>query len=247
MSGNRPIDRDEVLDEVREEYARRTQRFDTLDPRGRRMFERLMRRRHRSYQRFMARNGLLPLGDKAILDVGSGRNEWLVECREAWGHTGEVLCGIDLLPERVTQGMAEHAYLKLRAGSADVLPWPDDAFDLVHQGMLLTSVPDEALRERIVAEIRRVTKPGGVVLWYDFVWNPANRAAKAISAHQVRAYFPGWTLVDRERATLAPPIARILLPVWERLADAIERVRFMNFWELALLRKPAATGSGPAI
>lgn len=240
MSGSGETEREAVLSEIREEYARRTDRWNALNPTERRVFDLLMDRRHRAYERMLRRGGLLPLADRKILDVGAGRNEWLVECRNRWGQTADELCGIELLPERVEQGLAAYPFLQLVAGSADHLPWPDNTFDLVHQGMLLSSIPDEALRQRVVAEMRRVTSPGGYVLWYDFVWNPVNRATVGISRQQVREYFAGWKIIDCERATLAPPLARRLVRIWEPLADLAESMRALNFWELALFQKPSA-------
>ena len=234
--------RDAALAEIRDEYARRTDRFEALDPAGRWMFDRLMARRHREYARLLARNGLAPLGERRVLDVGSGRNEWLLACRQEFGHTGDDLCGIELLPERVAAGRAAFPYLKLQAGSADALPWDDARFDLVHQGMLASSIADDELRRRIVTEMRRVTRPGGHVLWYDFIWNPLNRAARGISLGEAREYFGGWRLVDHCRATLAPPVARRLIRVWEPLADWLERAGVLNCWELALFEKPGDAG-----
>lgn len=231
--------RGDSLDPVRAEYARRTERFDSFTADERRMFDRLMERRHRQYDRLLRETGLLPLADRRVLDVGSGRNEWLVACRQQWGHTGGELCGIDLLEERVERGLAEFPDLDLRAGSADALPWPDEYFDLVHQGMLLTSILDEGLRRKMVAEMRRVTRPGGHLLWYDFVWNPINRHAQGISAGQIsREYFPNWRVVASRRVTLVPPLARLLLRLGEPLVDLAESLRALNFWHLALLEKP---------
>lgn len=239
MSEQQPHARDAALDQVREEYARRTDRFNAQSAGERRIFDLLMDRRHREYARMFARLGLLPLGERAVLDVGAGRNEWLVACRNEWGHSGAELCGIELLPERVEQGLAEHPSLKLVCGSADELPWPDDSFDLTHQGMLLSSILDAGLRERMAAEMARVTRPGGLVVWYDFVWNPGNRATVGISLAQVRRYFRSWRLVEHRRVTLAPPLARRLARIGEPAIDFCEAFRFLNFWQLAALRKPS--------
>lgn len=230
--------RDAVLDEVRKEYTRRTDRFDAQSPRQREIFDRLVGRRHLQYERLLRDHGLLPLGSRKVLDVGCGRNEWLVACRQQWGQTDEALCGIELMPDRVAEGRRQHPYLRLECGSADRLPWSDARFDLVHQGMLLSSILDEPLSRRIVSEIHRVTRPGGYVLWYDFVWNPGNRRARGISLAQVKEYFPGWRLVDRRRVTLAPPLARLLIRLGDPLVDLAEACRVLNFWILALLQKP---------
>lgn len=233
-----PDERDAALDQIRGEYTRRTERFDRLDERRRRIDAQLLERTMQSYGQIFERNGLLPLGDRAVLDVGSGRNEFLVACRERWGHTGTMLCGVDLMPDRVEKGLAEYPYLTLKCGSADRLDWPDASFDLVHQSMLLTSVLNDHLVAGIVAEMSRVTRPGGLMLWYDFVWNPTNRAARGISLGALRRHFAGWRLVDRRRITVAPPVARRLCRISPRWVDLAESLRVLNLWELVLLEKP---------
>ena len=231
-------DRQQILSDIRAEYARRTERWNEFDEARRQANATLLEYTLRAYDRLLSRNGLLPLGDRSVLDVGCGRNEVLVACRERWGQTAPELCGIDLLSERVAAGVRDAPYLRLVAGSADRLPWGDEQFDLVHQAMLLTSIVDAEFRRRIVAEMCRVTRPGGWVLWYDFVWNPTNRAAQGIGLQAMRAYFGDWRLVDRQRVTVAPPLARLLSRVWAPLVGVVERCRVLNFWELALLRKP---------
>ena len=230
--------REQTLDQLRGEFSRRTERFDRFDDVRRRVDAQLLARTFNWYDRLLERNGLLPLDDRAILDVGSGRNEFLVACRERWGHAGSQLCGIDLMPDRVAKGLAEHPYLTLKSGSADRLEWPDATFDLVHQSMLLTSILNLQLLADIVAEMRRVTRPGGCLLWYDFVWNPTNPAARGITLGELRGHFAGWRLIDRQRITVAPPLARRLCRLNPALVGLVESCKVLNFWELVLLEKP---------
>ena len=231
--------RGQILSDVRAEYARRTERWNQFDEARRQANAVLLEYTLRAYERMLGRNGLLPLGPRSVLDVGCGRNEVLIACRQKWGQTSPLLCGIDLLGERMAAGVREAPYLRLVAGSADRLPWRDGQFDVVHQAMLLTSIVDADFRQRIVAEMRRVTKPGGWLLWYDFFWNPTNRAAQGIGFRAVRAYFGDWQLVDRRRVTVAPPLGRALCRLWPPLVGVVERCRILNFWELVLFRKPA--------
>jgi len=230
--------RDESLTEIQEEYARRTERWNQRDEGRRRLDQTLLERTLADYGKMLARAGLLPLGERSVLDFGSGRNEFLVACRERWGQTGSMLGGVELMPDRVERGLADYPYLTLTCGSADKLDYPDASFDLVHQGMLLSSVLDEALRRAIRDEMDRVLRPGGYVLWYDFVWNPTNPHARGIPWREVRDYFAGWQVVDRRRVTVAPPLARIAARLWEPLVGLLESCRVLNLWQLALLRKP---------
>lgn len=229
--------REDVLERAHDEYARRQQRLET-DAHLRHSNVRIRERTARQYARMLDRAGLLPLGARRIVDVGCGDGDFLLRCRQQWGHSAEGLAGIDLMEDRIETLAETLPEADLRTGSADALPWPDATFDLAHQSMLLSSVLDEALREAIVAEMRRVVKPGGWFLWYDFIWNPLNRATVGMPMRRVRACFPGWSVMFRQRVSLAPPLARPLLRVSERLTGAIEALKVFNLWHLVLLRKP---------
>lgn len=231
--------RDATLEQIRQEYESRTARWNSRDAGRSALDARLLERTLASYGQMLERNGLRPLHDLNVLDVGSGRNEFLAACHERWGQTGSQLCGVELMPDRVERGRQEYPYLTLQCGSADRLDFATASFDLVHQGMLLTSILDETLRRAIVSEMARVLKPGGHLLWYDFVWNPMNRHARGIGLRELRGYFPGWELTDRRRITVVPPLARVVSRVWDPLVTVLERGRVLNLWELVLLRKPS--------
>ncbi len=77
------------------------------------------------------------------------------------------------------------------------------------------------------------------MLWYDFVWNPVNRAAQGIGLAELKTHFAGWRVADRRRITLPPPLSRPLGRVCPPLVSALESLRVLNLWELVLLRKPA--------
>jgi hypothetical protein len=57
---------------------------------------------------------------------------------------------------------------------------------------------------------------------------------------RVMSYFPDWALVRRRRITVAPPIARGLSRLSERLVGLLEACRILNLYELVLLRKPGS-------
>jgi ubiquinone/menaquinone biosynthesis C-methylase UbiE len=53
-----------------------------------------------------------------------------------------------------------------RVGDAHVLPFPDATFDVVASALVINFIPD---RPRALSEMRRVTRPGGIVAGY--VWD----------------------------------------------------------------------------
>ena len=63
------------------------------------------------------------------------------------------------LRERATRG-------EIVGAPADELPYPDDSFDAVVSTLVLCTVPDQ---DRAIAEIRRVLRPGGQLLFIEHV------------------------------------------------------------------------------
>jgi SAM-dependent methyltransferase len=235
-----PSGRERVLDCIRDQYHQRDDRRRTFSEARRRADEAIRRRTMAAYDRLLRDNGLLPLGARRVLDIGCGEADFLLRCRDTWGQGQAELCGIDLLVDRLVALRRTLPGADLRCGGADALGWPDAGFDLIHQSMLFSSVPEESLRRAIASEMRRVTRPHGHLLWYDFVWNPLNRAATGMPLKRVMSYFPDWALVRRRRITVAPPIARGLSRLSERLVGLLEACRILNLYELVLLRKPGS-------
>lgn len=97
-----------------------------------------------------------------VLDVGAGTGEFSARVAEYFPES-QVL-GVELLPESVELARHKHASLGARlrfeTGDAFHLAQPDDTFDLVANRHMIQSVPHV---DRILAELVRVTKPGGHV------------------------------------------------------------------------------------
>ena len=183
---------------------------------------------HRETLRLLARAGYHPLSGLRILDVGCGNGNMLRQFMQ-WGAAPEDLAGIELRPEPVEYACHLNPNLDIRCGSAMALPWPDASFDLVCQHTVFTSILDTAMRRQVAAEMSRVLRRGGAVLWYDFMYdNPRNPDVRGVSAKEIRALFPGFE-INLHRITLAPPIARRLpdrfLPILYPLLSAILLLR----------------------
>ena len=88
----------------------------------------------------------------------------------------------------------------------------------------------------VAREMRRVLASGGALLWYDFRYNnPQNPNVRGIAPREIRELFPDCS-VELERVTLAPPIARRLVPVSWFVATALEHLRVFNTHLFALIR-----------
>jgi ubiquinone/menaquinone biosynthesis C-methylase UbiE len=103
------------------------------------------------------------LRDKSVLDIGCGTGKDLLhpifaEARER--------CGIDVDAAYIEYGLENYPRLKLFVGTADALPFEDGRFDFVVSSvaLLYANIPVA------LAEISRVTKPGGPILFTIHDW-----------------------------------------------------------------------------
>jgi SAM-dependent methyltransferase len=97
-----------------------------------------------------------------VLDVGAGTGEF--SARVAIEYPQSQVLGVELLPGSVATARSLHAALAPRlqfeTGDAFHLAQPDNTFDLVANRHMIQSVPHV---DRVLAELVRVTKPGGHV------------------------------------------------------------------------------------
>ncbi len=184
----------------------------------------------------LRRAGVFPEAETPCLEVGYGRLGWLGDLI-SWGVREPGLAGIELDPARAAEARRRLPAADLRVGDAGDLPWADGTFQLVVASTVFTSVLDGDLRRLLAAEIGRVLRPGGALLWYDFrADNPRNRNVRGISRRQLRALFPELAGEVRS-ATLAPPLARFLAPRSHWLATTFEILPFLRTHLVAVLVK----------
>jgi ubiquinone/menaquinone biosynthesis C-methylase UbiE len=177
------------------------------------------------------------LGTEKILDVGCGRAYWLRQMIQ-WGAQPENLFGIDLISERLQVGEKLcPPQVSLACGDASHLDFPDASFTMVLQFTVFTSILDDVMKKHIAAEIGRVLKPGGALLWYDyFVSNPSNPNVRGVSRREIVRLFPGFSIFLK-RVTLAPPIARAVAPVSTALCRLLSSVPVLRTHYLGFLQK----------
>ncbi len=220
---------------IREAYARRQDRgrYTWFNPGYRLMMQAL----ERDVLAMLKRDGLDDLSDANILEVGCGMGQWLMACVK-WGARPENLAGVDLLSDRIDEAKRRCApAIRLWCGSAVEIAAADRTFDLVLQMTVFTSVLDTEMKRRMAAEICRVLKPGGRILWYDYcVDNPMNPDVRGVSRREIGALFPGCAISLR-RVTLLPPLTRILAPRAAWLCHGLSRFRIFNTHYLGLIRK----------
>lgn len=228
---------DQDVDRIRGAYERRRERVDA----SRYALDRPANRRSLEERSRILREGLaarrLELGALEILEVGCGSGGELGILVSLGARAGR-LHGIDLREDALAAARERVPEADLVAGDASALPWPDHSFDLAYQATALSSMLSTGMRQQVAAEMRRVTRPGGLIVSYDFAWNPRNRDTIGITAAELRRLFPGFPL-EIHRVTLAPPLGRWLGDRSERLLRLAAGLPFLRSHRLAFIDVPA--------
>lgn len=209
---------------VRDTYARyedegRDQLWDRSNP----GFDRLKSDFESRVLGLLARS--LGQGSRAI-DVGCGNGDLQVLTGGRGLHIEWT--GVDLLEERVATARQRAPGATYLVGSGDDLPFEPRSFDVATAITLFSSIPSVAMERAVAAEIGRVLRPGGWLVWYDLRYdNPANRGVHGVSRGRLADLFPGWR-IELRTTTLLPPVARRLgrlTPVAYPLLEAVPPLR----------------------
>jgi SAM-dependent methyltransferase len=187
--------------------------------------------------------GLAPLKERKILEIGCGNGHWLRELIK-WGARPGNLAGVELLPERVAEARALCAPgVNIRQLNAARLDIAAESFDVVFQATVFTSILDARLKTAVAGEMMRVVNRGGLILWYDFRFdNPRNPDVRGVKKEEIRRLFPGCQ-VTLHRITLAPPLARLLAPVSWTGCQVLEKIPWLCTHYLGAIRRTAVQGS----
>ncbi len=196
-------------DAVVERYARRQSRvpsgrYDPLIP----AVYMAQQERERALIRLIRTAGLAPVAERRVLEIGCGRGSNLLELI-GLGFVPENLVANELLEERAVLARRRLPQgVQVLPGDATELEFENDSFDVVYQSTVFTSLLDSAFQEKLARRMWQWVKPGGGILWYDFVFdNPKNLDVRGVPVRRIRELFPQAD-IRRWRVTLAPPISR---------------------------------------
>jgi SAM-dependent methyltransferase len=189
-----------------------------------------------------------PCNKKRVLEIGCGARGWLPDF-ESWGVARSNLAGIELCEERAKHiqrllsgysppsGELPIGGADIRIGDASFLPWANESFDLIVQSTVFSSLLSSVDRQNVASEMQRVLKPNGLILWYDFVYNnPRNPKVRGIGIAEASQFFPVY-LQQSRLITLAPPIARAIVPYTWLTAELLQAIRILNTHRLIVFRK----------
>jgi demethylmenaquinone methyltransferase/2-methoxy-6-polyprenyl-1,4-benzoquinol methylase len=137
---------------------------------------------HRLWKRFAIELSGVRAGSK-VLDVASGSGDLAAAFAKRAGATGQVwMTDINAAMLEVGRDKLIDAgiYPPLALCDAEKLPFPDATFDVVSVAFGLRNMTH---KDRALAEMARVTRPGGrvIVLEFSRPWKPLSRAYDAYS------------------------------------------------------------------
>ena len=210
----------------------------------------------KAYERFMGRwsaqlaprflDAVAMSGPRRVLDVGSGTGNLTRAVAERW--PGCTVIGVDPSAAFVEAARERTALVASRVsfevGEAGDLPLDDGSVDAALALLVLNFVPDA---DRAVAQMRRVTRPGGVLA--AAVWDYGRRMGMLRTLWDAAARLDP-TVAGRDEARM--PVGRPggLLDLWQRsgleavdggkVTVSTDFVDFDDYWE------PFLAGQGPA-
>jgi SAM-dependent methyltransferase len=202
-----------------------------------------------AYDRYMGRYSaiLAPLladfagiwaGQRA-LDVGCGPGVLVSELEARLG--AENVAAVDPSEPFVAACRDRHPDADVRQGSAEALPWPDDLFDAALAQLVVHFMADPVAG---LAEMARVTRPGGVVaacVWdfeggrgpIDVFWTAARELDPDVEDESTLAGVRQGHLVELLTAAGLGDVVEAELPV------VVEHASFEEWWS------PFTLGVGP--
>jgi len=195
-----------------------------------------MHERQRAMLRLFAGLGLETLSDLSLTEVGCGTGKNLLEFLRL-GFQPERLLGLELLEQRAAAANRLLPAGIVRVGDAVTAQVPAESQDIVFQSVVFSSLLEDEYQEALAGRMWSWVKPGGGVLWYDFVYdNPRNPDVRGVPVKRVRALFPQGAFTIR-RVTLAPPLARALCRVHPALYPIANVLPFLRTHVLCWIQK----------
>lgn len=226
-------------DLIRERYEKRETalnhlRYNVLNP----PVYMSMQEKERALIKWIYDAKIHPIENKRLLEIGCGTGANLLQFIRL-GFDPANLVGNELLEDRVTVARKKLPQeIKIIPGDASEINMASNTVDIVYQSMVFTSILDMNFRLKLARRMWELVKPGGGILWYDFIYdNPRNSDVKGISVKEVRNLFPSGDM-KTWRVTLAPPISRVVTKICPLLYNVINLLPLFRTHVLCWIEKP---------
>ena len=142
-----------------------------------------------------------------LLEIGAG-NGANAHIFESLGFKMSNIYFNELIEERIKAIKLNFPDNVVYEGDAIIAPI-DKKFDVVFQSTVFSSILNQSDRVNLANRMWSLLKPGGIILWYDFIYNnPKNKDVRKVTEKELKELFPDFSLFDVKKITLAPPIGR---------------------------------------
>ena len=146
-------------------------------------------------------------GDISILEIGAG-NGSNAHIFESLGFNLSNIFFNELIEDRIKAIKINFPDNIVYEGDAIIAPM-DKKFDIVFQSTVFSSILNQSDRVNLANRMWSLLNPGGVILWYDFIYNnPKNKDVRKVTKKELKKLFSEASLFDLKKITLAPPVGR---------------------------------------
>jgi ubiquinone/menaquinone biosynthesis C-methylase UbiE len=227
------------IEAIRQRYHRRQQipeafLYDPLNP-SRYM---LYQEKRQALIRWINWANLAPVKDKRLLEIGCGNGNNL-SLFMSLGFQPENLVGNELIEDyAVNARRLLPTGTQILVGDASTLNLEENSFDIVFQSTVFTSILDPKFQQKLANRMWSMVKPGGGILWYDFIFNnPKNPDVKGVTKRQIHQLFPDGD-IKTWQLCLAPPISRQVTKIHPSLYNVFNLFPFLRTHVLCWITKP---------
>lgn len=168
-----------------------------------------------------------------LMEIGAGTGD-NIHFFARFGFTQKNIWANELLEDRFSKLQKNFPGINLDMGDALKLNYKNK-FDIVFQSTVFTSILDSSFKQKLAEKMFEMTKPSGIILWYDFMFdNPNNNDVRGIGKKEIRSLFPGAKQIRFYKVTLAPPIGRRI----KRLYNVVNTIfPFLRTHVIAVINK----------
>ena len=235
ISSDNEVREDKEIAEMRERYASRTgfDRYAYFNADG------CMNNQERERQiiKMFVKHGFSNPEDIKLLDVGSGHGKNFLNFLK-FGFSPANMTGIELFVDRCDFARSILPKdISLVTGDALKAEIADESMDVVCQFVVFSSILDDAFQEELARKMWQWLKPGGVILWFDFVYNnPSNKDVRRVSKSRVKELFPDGKFSFKS-VILAPPISRRVSKISPKFYTLFNYLPFLRSHVLGFIQK----------
>lgn len=152
-------------------------------------------------------SGFLEKENIKIIEIGAGNGTNLFFFLKH-GIKPDNIYANELLEDRIENLKKKFPCSTIIPGDASQLNYNNE-FDIVFQSTVFTSILNDDLKKSIASKMWKMKKEGGIILWYDFIYNnPSNKDVKGIKKSHLNELFPYAKGIEIHKVTLAPFIGR---------------------------------------